>query len=277
MSTGVLGGWVGYRLVRTVGGSPPRRDPCTGAAYENRSKLEALFGPRIWREIDGKIVVDFGCGTGAEAVEIAERGARQVIGLDLRERVLVRARERAQAAGVADRCLFTTTAAGRADVVISIDAFEHFEDPAAILETMKKLLRPGGRILVAFGPPWGHPLGGHLFSVFPWAHLVVSERALMRWWSEFSTDGATRFAEIDGGLNQMTVRRFRRLVAASGLVVEEFTPVPIRRFRWLHVGPGRELFTSIVRCTLRLDTVPVRVAEPERRPRAQRVPTPVII
>jgi hypothetical protein len=75
---------------------------------------------------------------------------------------------------------------------------------------MYDLLRPGGQVVVSFGPPWFHPFGGHFFSVFRWAHLVFSEAALIEWRSAFKTDGATRFREVEGGLNQMTVRRLRK-------------------------------------------------------------------
>jgi hypothetical protein len=51
----------------------------------------------------------------------------------------------------------------------------------AILEIMYGLLKPDGRVMLCFGPIWYHPLGGHLFSVFPWAHLVFSEAALIQW------------------------------------------------------------------------------------------------
>src|SRR5207245_2924887 len=78
-----------------LGGSPPRRDLCSGAAYRDRSKLEVLLGPGIWRDCADKVVLDFGCGTGDDAVEIAQRGARRVIGLDIRESVLEVARQRA--------------------------------------------------------------------------------------------------------------------------------------------------------------------------------------
>ncbi len=52
---------------------------------------------------------------------------------------------------------------------------------------MNTLLQPAGEVLVSFGPTWYHPLGGHLFSVFPWAHLIFSEKALIRWRSTFKT------------------------------------------------------------------------------------------
>lgn len=248
---GIIGGAVGHRMLRAVAGVPPRRDYCTGEAYRGKSKLEVLLGAAIWREFEGATVLDFGCGTGTEAVEIALHGARRVIGLDIRPAALAAARAHAAACGVADRCTFAETCDEPVDAVLSLDAFEHFAHPDAVLRAMAARLRPGGRIFIAFGPPWLHPLGGHLFSVFPWAHLLFTERAFMQWWAEFKTDGATRFSEVDGGLNGMTVGRFRALVRASGLEVEEFTPRPIRKTRMLAVGPAREFFTSTVRCRLR--------------------------
>src|SRR5262249_6321332 len=70
--------------------------------------------------------------------------------------------------------------------------------PAAILLTMFDLLKPGGVLVASFGPTWYHPLGGHLVSVFPWAHLIFSENALMRWRSSIRSDGAKRFHEVEG-------------------------------------------------------------------------------
>jgi hypothetical protein len=116
---------------------------------------------------------------------------------------------------------------------------------------MHEMLKPGGRVLASFGPTWYHPYGGHLFSVFPWAHLLFSEKALIKWRSGFKTDGATRFNEVDGGLNQMTIRRFERLVSGSPFVFEEFECVPIRSLKRLANPVTREVTTSIVRCKLK--------------------------
>src|SRR5208283_2003369 len=126
-----------------------------------------------------KTVVDFGCGEGADAIEMAQKGAKRVIGIDIREEILRTARQKALDAGVQDACVFATSTKEPADVVVSVDAFEHFADPAEILGIMDTLLGPSGQVLASFGPTWYHPLGGHLFSVFPWAHLLFSEKALI--------------------------------------------------------------------------------------------------
>jgi SAM-dependent methyltransferase len=212
--------------------------------------MAVLFGPGIWDELRGKTVIDFGCGAGQEAVEAAQHGARRVIGIDNRERVLAEARSAAESARVSDRCTFATRTGEQADVILSLDSFEHFDDPAGVLRVMRSLLKDDGSVLTVFGPTWYHPLGGHLFSIFPWAHLVFTEGALIRWRSDFKTDGATRFGEVEGGLNQMTIRRFRRLVEESSFRFERFEAVPIRRLRWLSGPLTREFTTAVVRCKL---------------------------
>src|SRR5262245_27636172 len=181
---GIVGGTLGTRVLMRL--SPTGEGGLSQGvptAYQNRSKLEVLAGPSIWDEIRGKTVVDFGCGPGVEAVELAEHGARHVIGLDLRSFWLNLAAERARAHGVADRCTFAKRWDGRtqADVIVSLDSFEHFDDPAAVLTTFRQMLNPGGSVIVSFGPTWYHPYGGHLYSIFPWAHVVFTEKALVDW------------------------------------------------------------------------------------------------
>lgn len=222
----------------------------SGSAYANASKLKILLGEDLLRRVRDKDVLDFGCGYGAEAVEMAGV-ARSVLGLDIVEASLDKASALAEEKGVADKCTFATTApVASFDVIISLDSFEHFGDPAAILATMYDLLKPGGQVLVSFGPTWYHPLGGHLFSVFPWAHLVFSEAALIRWRADFKTDGATQFSEVQGGLNQMTIGRFERLIAATRFRMVHFEGVPIRRLKPVANRLTREFTTAIVRVVL---------------------------
>jgi SAM-dependent methyltransferase len=246
---GIIGGTLGYRILRAI--SPDEPTHMSGSVYAARSKIQDLLGVGIWDDIRGKVIVDFGCGKGTEAIELAQRGAQCVYGVDIVERLLAIARQ--QAAKVScHNVVFGEAPSRSADIVVSIDAFEHFGDPAAILKTMATMLKPGGCVFASFGPTWFHPYGGHLFSVFPWAHLVFSERALCRWRSHIRKDGAQRFSEVEGGLNQMTIQRFRRIVENSPFHLDRLEAVPIRAARFLHNRMTQEFLTSIVRCRLSL-------------------------
>jgi len=237
-----------YKFLRILAPGEPTH--MSGSSFAGRSKLDVLLGKEFLGEVINRDVIDFGCGEGAESVELAQRGAR-VLGIDNRESVLEVARSRARQAGVESRCQFATTAAAPVDIIVSIDSFEHFSDPATILQTMHALLRPGGCVVASFGPTWFHPYGGHLFSVFPWAHLLFTERALLQWRSHIRRDGARTFSDVEGGLNQMTIRRFERLISASPFLVENLELVPIRKLRRFHNAATREFTTAVVRARLR--------------------------
>jgi SAM-dependent methyltransferase len=137
---GVIGVTMRYALFRRFWPDGERAAPGDGGAYRNRSKLEVLFGPQFWSEIRGKDIIDFGCGVGAEAIEMAQRGARRVIGIDNRQKVLDMAAQSAEASGLGDRCQSVRTTVGQADVVTSIDGFERYDDPAHVLHPLRLLV-----------------------------------------------------------------------------------------------------------------------------------------
>jgi 2-polyprenyl-3-methyl-5-hydroxy-6-metoxy-1,4-benzoquinol methylase len=82
-----------YRILKTIyPGSP---ECCTGSVCPGKSKLDILFGDEYLSRILGKTIIDFGCGEGVEAVEMAQKGAKRVIGMDIREDMLQTARQKA--------------------------------------------------------------------------------------------------------------------------------------------------------------------------------------
>lgn len=249
----ILGGSLGLSLLCWLKPPPQMQlNPWRPPGGETSSKLRRYFGPEFWPSIVGKVVVDYGCGDGPDALELVRAGAKRVIGIDLDERALEHARRRAEVAGVADRCVFTTHATSPADIVVSSDAFEHVADLPETLRRMDHLLAPGGVVWVSFGPPWYHPNGGHIFSVFPWAHLVFTERALTRWRSAFNAGSSiTSFREA--GLNQMSIRRFLQTVEQSPFAFDYLELVPIQKLRGLclqRLPAARELVTALVKCRL---------------------------
>jgi hypothetical protein len=81
--SGLVGGSVGYQLLRRVDRKVSREDGRAASAYEGRSKLEVLFGAGVWDLLIDKTVVDFGCGIRTGVVDISKYGARRVSGLDI--------------------------------------------------------------------------------------------------------------------------------------------------------------------------------------------------
>lgn len=102
----------------------------------------------------GITVADIGCGHGASTVLMAQAYPRsRFVGSDYHAASIEVARERAEAAGVADRTRFEVAAAtrtdGRAfDLVTTFDALHDMGDPAGAARHVRSLLAPGGRWLI---------------------------------------------------------------------------------------------------------------------------------
>jgi 2-polyprenyl-3-methyl-5-hydroxy-6-metoxy-1,4-benzoquinol methylase len=82
----IIGATLGYHLLNVV--SPSGLYDKPEGQYVRRSKLDVLMPSRFWGEIHGKTVIDFGCGIGEEAIEMARRGAERVVGIDTQTDVL---------------------------------------------------------------------------------------------------------------------------------------------------------------------------------------------
>ena len=127
----------------------------------------ALFGPlhRInplrldWIDrasggLDGKRVVDVGCGGGILTEAMAARGA-VTLGIDLGDKALGVARLHKLESGAAVEYRLVAAEAlatempGAFDVVTCMELLEHVPDPASIVAACAALVRPGGIIVVS--------------------------------------------------------------------------------------------------------------------------------
>ena len=101
--------------------------------------------------LEGKRVLDVGCGGGILSESMAEKGA-QVTGIDLGEKALKVAQLHSLERGVAvDYRLIAAEAlaeqeAGAYDVVTCLEMLEHVPDPASIVSACAKLVKPGGHV-----------------------------------------------------------------------------------------------------------------------------------
>jgi len=219
---------------------------------------ERAFGPDLWRLIDGKSVLDVGCGLGGFVVAMASKTTARVVGLDIFP-LFSSAYQESQRRGY-DNVSFIQgstkeLADNSFDVVISHDSFEHFNEPALMLSEMVRLAKPGGIVLIKFGPPWRNPWGRHMGGTVrkdrPWIHLLFSERTLMRCHSVYHNDDVLqeRYAALEGGLNRMTIAKFTRLLNQNPqIAIQKLEVIPLYWARFLaNIPILNEFIASAVR------------------------------
>lgn len=99
----------------------------------------------------GKKVLDVGCGGGILSEAMAQRGA-DVTGIDMGEANLTTAKLHALESGVKVdyQCIAVETLAAQQpesfDVVTCLEMLEHVPDPASIIRSCHKLVKPGGQV-----------------------------------------------------------------------------------------------------------------------------------
>ena len=252
---------LGARALLLFSRKPGSEDyPSTTASYtlESALKFARKTIPGFDRLIHENMVLDYGCGHGWQAVAIKKAGARRVVGVDISEARLAHGRALAEREGCSQDVAFYRNLpeelSGRFDIVLSLSAFEHFADPAGELQAMKAAVRSGGAVVISFAEPWLSPHGSHMvhFTKLPWANVLFSERTVMSVRSYFRDDGATRYEEVEGGLNRMTLARFEQIIRASGMAVESVNLFPVKGLPLVAKLPVlRELLTGAASCVLR--------------------------
>jgi ubiquinone/menaquinone biosynthesis C-methylase UbiE len=106
---------------------------------------------RALREFHTRRVLDIGCGTGQLAVRIhAELPAVSIVGCDFSAGMLLRAAARSDAiAWVRGDAARLPCRDGAFDAIVSTEAFHWFPDQDGALREFYRVLKPGGRLLLA--------------------------------------------------------------------------------------------------------------------------------
>lgn len=102
----------------------------------------------------GREILDVGCGGGLLAEAMARKGAR-VTGIDMADDLVQVATLHALEAGIEVAYRYESAEqhaeqrAGHYDVVTCMEMLEHVPDPAAVIEALGRLVRPGGHVFVS--------------------------------------------------------------------------------------------------------------------------------
>lgn len=110
------------------------------------------YHPLILRNLptDCRRALDVGCGDGNLAMDLAAAGVPEVIGIDQDAACIARARQPRLPHGVVflhDDFLRHEFAPASLDLITSVASLHHM-DAAAALARMRRLLRPGGRLVI---------------------------------------------------------------------------------------------------------------------------------
>jgi SAM-dependent methyltransferase len=199
-----------------------------GQWWEEHLAADERFFARMPAELSfaGRSVLDYGCGGGHTCVIAAQRGAQRVLGVDIQGVDFARRQVAERYPELAARIEFRHIEPGgeigdeRFDLVLSKNTFEHVEDPERYVADMTRLLAPDGDLVIGFSALWKSPYGGHVqyMTKLPWAHLLFPEQVVLRERTRFRPgEDPACFEEVKGGLNRMTLTRFRAIMAQSRL------------------------------------------------------------
>jgi SAM-dependent methyltransferase len=127
-----------------------------------RRSIEGLAAAPEWPEIramlpplEGRRVLDLGCGFGWFARWARAAGASYVLGIDVSERMLERARTLTDEAAIDYRSADIETLAieGKFDLVYSSLALHYIEDFTRVCTVVQRLLVPGGAFVLSVEHP----------------------------------------------------------------------------------------------------------------------------
>ncbi|HSD10528.1 MAG TPA: methyltransferase domain-containing protein [Candidatus Binatia bacterium] len=187
-----------------------------------RPEMDPLLAPA--NLASGQTVLDYGCGPGWMAIELARRVGAQghVHAADVNDAFLALAQEHAAAEEVRERMSFHLLVDDRLplgdaslDRVVSKNVFEYVGDLHATLLEMRRMLRPGGRLHV-IDSDWG------MLAVEPLGEKSIAELFAA---ASFAYKTPLIGRKLYGALRAAGFRDLRVQVLASADIQGHFAPV----------------------------------------------------
>lgn len=174
-------------------------------------------------------VLEIGCGEGGNLLPFLEAGCERLTGIDLSPYKIENARKFYSGIPGGERIdfiaadIYESASVGSFDIVLMRDVLEHIHDQEKFLSFVKRLIKPGGILFIAF-PPWNNPFGGHqqmcdnrLLSKLPWIHLLP--RPIYRWLLRTGREDSARIEGLleirDTGIN---IGRFEKIIKREGFL-----------------------------------------------------------
>lgn len=117
-----------------------------------------VFTIKNCEPVKDRTFLDVGCGNGLYTFELARKGARRILGLDISEVMIGLCKEASVKDNLADRCEFIQTdlleykSNEKFDVSFGIGLFDYIRDPAPVLKRMREMSTD--KVILAFPRYW---------------------------------------------------------------------------------------------------------------------------
>lgn len=180
--------------------------------YVYRNVIEA--GEHYLGGVQGRSILEVGCGRGATLLEFAKRGAN-VVGLDYSDDALAVCRSLEKQNGITGHATFLNGDASKLpfpaesfDFVFSVGLIEHFENPMAVLAEQYRVLRKSGFLLVQA------PQKYSLYTVLKKMLIRMGKWPYGGWETEFSEREISALVS-DAGLEPESVYGYGSFLLAT--------------------------------------------------------------
>jgi 2-polyprenyl-3-methyl-5-hydroxy-6-metoxy-1,4-benzoquinol methylase len=205
-----------------------------GAGWERAAELADLLS--LLPDVNGRRVLDLGCGVGQLARYLATQGAAEVLGVDLSERMLALARAEwahprvTYVRGAVEEVTFPP---GRFDLVVSSLVLHYVEDYLGLIARIAGWLTPGGHLVYSTE----HPI---FTARLPGDGWVLDDHGKRTRWAvdRYSDEGARDETWFVSGVRKVhrTMATLINGLVDAGLIVERvIEPVPSQE--WLERHP----------------------------------------
>ncbi len=179
-------------------------------------------------DLDGKRIMDFGCGMGGMTLWYAKNWDCEVHGVDIDGHHIqvanqIKEKHKVENVNFVKQNVIEKPLGGKFDYVFLNDVVEHI--PLDILQNiflqLEKVLAPDGKIFVSY-PPWKSPYASHLNHVIkiPWCQFLpkstldgLIEKNNHPIVGELESD----LREAYDGLNHMTHEKISKVIANTSL------------------------------------------------------------
>ncbi len=179
-------------------------------------------------QLDGKRILDFGCGMGGMTLWYATNRDCEVTGIDIDGQHIAIAQALQQKHGLHNvrfekRDVLVDPPQGPFDLIVMHDVAEHIplDLLPKIFRALAALLADDGQIFVSY-PPWQSPYASHVVHAvgIPWCQYLP--RPLLLWLIRRRNQQLVGELERDlvaawEGLNRLTHRKLKQALSGSGL------------------------------------------------------------